>query len=361
MNTTLRLLPAILALSSSFATAQQQKVVPQGMDFVESSLVYTYPFGRQTGAIQLLYDADQITTQQGLITGMRFRQSQITATQTYPSYQKNYKVTAYTVTQSAATMSADPAINAGAAVPTVVFQGPLTLPAVTMITTYPGAFAIDIPFSLPYVFDGAQGNLLLVLETDDTTAVPTGSYRIDAVNLRNNQVTGLSASLDSQGCTAQGLYLTLATDPTSAVVGGAITQSIGSSTPGAFPIVFSGLSFSVQQANLAIYGMPNCTSWLGPAAFKMLFENVGGGYSPLLWSLPVDPSIEGVALAGQAFGLPPNGLLTDSVTSNGSAVRIGSSTFPTVKSNMSFRSTGNWAMGTTGTFIAVVQFEGVFP
>ena len=54
MNTTLRLLPAILALSSTFATAQQQKVVPQGMDFVESSLVYTYPFGRQTGAIQLL-------------------------------------------------------------------------------------------------------------------------------------------------------------------------------------------------------------------------------------------------------------------------------------------------------------------
>lgn len=361
MNTTLRLLPAILALSSPFATAQQQKVVPQGMDFVESSLVYTYPFGRQTGAIQLLYDADQITTQQGLITGMRFRQSQITATQTYPSYQKNYKVTAYTVATSAVAMVADPAVNAGAAVPTIVFQGPLTLPAVTFITTYPGTFSIDIPFTTPYVFDGSQGNLLLLLETDDTTAVPTGSYRIDAVNLRNNQVTGLSASLDAQGCIAQSQFLTLATDPTSAIVGGSITQNIGSSSPGAFPVVLSGLSFSVQQANLALYGMPNCTSWLGPASFQLVLENLGGGYSPLVWNLPPDPSIEGIAMAGQALGLPPNGLLSDSVTSNGSAVRIGSSTFPIVKSNMSFRSTGSWAMGTTGTFIAVVQFEGVFP
>jgi hypothetical protein len=54
------------------------------MAFVEGPLVYTYPFGRQAGAIQLLYDADQITTQQGVVTGMRFRQSQVTASQTHP-------------------------------------------------------------------------------------------------------------------------------------------------------------------------------------------------------------------------------------------------------------------------------------
>jgi len=29
--------------------------------------------------------------------------------------------------------------------------------------------------------------------------------------------------------------------------------------------------------------------------------------------------------------------------------------------DMSFRSTDSWSKGTAGTFIAVVQFEGVFP
>jgi hypothetical protein len=361
MNPTLRLLPAILALSSTLATAQQQKVVPLGMDFIEGPLVYTYPFGRATGAIQLLYDADQITTQQGLITGMRFRQSQVTLTQTYPSYQKDYKVTAYTVTTPASTMVADVAVNIGSAVGNVVFQGTLTLPAVTAITTYPGPFSIYIPFTTPYVYDGSQGNLLLLIETDDTNAVPTGSYRIDAVNFRNNQITGLAANLDDQGCVVQGQSLTLSTDPLQAIVGGSVSQTLASSSLGAFPYVMCGLSFTTQPTDLTPLGLPSCTSWMGPAVFQFTSENPGGGYPPIVWSLPNTPLIEGIMMAGQALGVPSNQLIANSVTSNGAAVRLGSNAFPIVRSNMAFRGTGNWAMGTNGTFIAVVQFEGVFP
>ncbi len=350
-----------LLTATSFATAQQTKVLPAGMDFVEGPLVYTYPFGRASAGMTLLYDADQVTTQQGLLTGMHFRPSQVTAAQTYPSYTKYYQVTAYTVATMAAQMVADPSVNAGAAVGAVVFNGPLTLPAVTLPTTFPVDFTIHIPFSTPFLFDGSMGNLMLVIETADTVAVPTGSYRIDAVNFRDNQVTGLVANLDNQGCTAGGQSLQLAGNALTAIVGGSITQTLSSTSFGAFPVAFAGLSFTAQSQDLAIFGMPGCTSWLGSPVLQLVLENGSGGYPSVVWALPNAPYLEGVALAGQAFGVAGSGLLADSVTSNGVATRIGSNSFPIVKMDMSFRAASTWSKGTAGTFIAVVQFDGVFP
>jgi hypothetical protein len=351
----------LLAIPLAAPVDAQQKVVPGGMDFVEGPLVYTYPFGRATAAIQLLYDADQITVQQGVVLGMHLRQSRVTASQLYPSYTKNYQVTAYTVATSAAAMSADPVNNIGAAVGTVVFQGPLTLPAVTVVTTFPAPFSIHIPFSVPYAFDGSTGNLLLVLETADTAAVPTGSYRIDAVLFNSGQTTGIVANLDDQGCTVAGKSLLLATNATQVVVGGSFDQTLTSSATGAFPVVMAALSLGVQPTDLAGFGMPGCTSWLAPFALQFAFENSGGGYPTVVWALPADPGIEGLALAGQALGIAPSGQLSDSVTSNGVAARIGRNGAPLVKCNMSFRAAAGWSMGGTGAFLAVVALDGVFP
>lgn len=352
---------SVLALLASLLPAQQHKVLPAGMGFVEGPLVYTYPFGRHSGAIQLLYDADQITAAQGVLQGMRFRQSQVTATQTHPGYTKNYKVTAYTVTTSAAAMQPDPALNIGGAAGTVVFQGPLTLPPIQPLATQPAAFGIHIPFAAPYVFDGSQGNLLLIVETDDTSAVPP-SYRLDAVNFTFGQATGLTTGIDAQGCVVNGESLTLACSEVSVTVGGSLTQTITSSSTGAFPLVAGAVGFDVQQVDLGSIGMPGCTSWPVSPLAQFAFENGGGGYPAIVWTLPNDPSIEGLALASQALGIAASGLLGDSVTSNGVGSRIGGATGPANNMGMSFRSaTGNWFMGTNGVFMAVVELEGVFP
>ena len=351
----------LLALPLAAPAAAQQKVLPGGMDFVEGPLVYTYPFGRATAAIQLLYDADQITLQQGVVLGMHLRQSRVTAAQLYPSYTKNYQVTAYTVATNAASMAADPALNIGAATGTVVFQGPLTLPAVTNITTFPAPFGIHIPFSVPYAFDGSAGNLLLVLETADTVAVPTGSYRIDAVLFNNSQTTGIVANLDDLGCSVGGQSLLLGMNAAPAVVGGVIEQTMTSSSTGAFPVVMAALSLGVQPVSLAPFGMPGCTSWLAPFSLQFAFENASGGYPTVTWALPLAPWIEGLPLAGQALGIAPSGQLTDSVTSNGVAARIGRNGPPVVKADMSFRAAGAWAKGMTGALLAVVALDGVFP
>lgn len=330
------------------------------MGIVEGPLVYTYPFGRPTGAIQLLYDADQITLGQGVILGMHFRQSQVTSSQTHPGYQKNYQVTAYTVAASAATMSPDPAVNAGSSTGTVVFNGPLTLPPINPLTTQPAAFTIHVPFSQPYPFDGSQGNLLLVVETADAF-VPPSNYRVDAVNFTFNQATGLSTEIGQTGCVVNGNALSMAVTDSSAIVGGAIDQTFLSSSLGAFPTVLAALSLDAQPTDLTSLGMSTCMLWLAPFEFRLVTEAASGGYPTVSWTLPNAPWIEGISLASQGFGLGASGLLADSVTSNAVATRIGGSTGPTRNMGMSFRGTGSWAMGTNGVFMAVVALEGVFP
>ncbi len=341
-------------------TAQQQKVLPAGMGIVEGPLVYTYPFGRATGAIQLLYDADQVTLGQGVILGMHFRQSQVTATQTHPGYTKNYQVTAYTVATPAATMSADPAVNIGTATGTIVFQGPLMLPPINPLVTQPAPFSVHLPFSAPYLYDGSQGNLLLVVETADTTTPPS-NYRIDAVNFTFAATTGLSTGIDTQGCVANGSSLALAVPDAPAIVGGTIQQDFTSSTLGAFPVVLAALSLDSQFTDLGTFGMTGCSLWLAPFEFRLAAELPAGGYPSMSWNLPNAPWIEGIALASQGFGLGASGLLADSVTSNAIGTRIGGSAGPTRNMGMSFRGTGSWSMGTNGVFMAVVNLDGVFP
>jgi hypothetical protein len=340
---------------------QQTKVVPAGMDHVEGPAVFTYPFGRVDAAVQLLYDADQITSGTAVITGIRFRQSRLTgAAQIHPGYTKAYRVTAYTVSTTAANMVADLLANVGGAVGTVVFHGNLTLPPVTNIATFPAPFGIQIPFSTPAVFDSAAGNLLLLIETADALAVPSGSYRIDAVTFRNDTVTGIATELDSQGCSAHAPVLGLAANAPQAVVGGAIVETVSEPAPGSFPAVLVGLSLGVQPLDLSTIGLPGCTSWLAPFAFQIAAAAPGGGYPSVAWPLPNVAELEGVACFGQALGLPASGLLGDASVSNGIAVRIGNASFPPQRAMMAFRGAGAWSIGQTGENVAVVEFEGAF-
>lgn len=352
---------AAVSCLSAFAVAQQTKVVPFGMDFVEGPSVYTYPFGRVDGGMQLLYDADQITLGQGVITGIRMRQSQLTAAnQTCAAHTKNYRLTAYTVGQSASTMVADLATNVGGATGTVVFQGPLSLPSVDNITTFPAPFLIHIPFSTPYLFDGTQGNLLLLLETTDQGPVP-GLYRIDAVVFRRTVVEGIVAPLDLQGCAGSGATVTITGNAAQTIVGGSITTGITASANGVFPFVLSAIAIDYQPLNLAVFGMVGCTSWIGGFEFQLALENPGGGYPNVVWNLPGNPALAGYPLFTQALGIAPSTLLPDCAVSNGLANRIGSNSNPVQKAMSAFRTATTWSIGNTGTFVPIVQFEGIFP
>jgi len=351
------MLPVLLSCA---ALAQTTKVLPGGMGWVEGPGTFNYPFGRQTSAIQLLYDADQVTQGQGIVMGIKFRQSDVTASQTHPGYVKDYRVTCYTVTTPAMLMAADLATNVGSAIGTIVFLGPVTVPPIQVLTTKPAAFDSAIPFTTPYVYDGRQGNLLLLIETADATTPPS-SYRLDAVNFLHSTVTGLTTAIDQQGCTLGGQALSLDVSQANAIVGGDITHTITSSANGAFPVVFAAVGLDASPVDLTVYGMPGCTYWPTTPIVLLAIENIGSGYAPIVWSLPNHPVVEGVGLVSQVFGLAASGQLGHCVTTNAMGTRIGGASGPTVNMGMSFQSSAGWFMGQNGVNVVVAELEGIFP
>lgn len=353
---------SLLFALAAFLPAQQSKVVPAGMDNVEGPLVYTYPFGRVDGGLCILYDADQITTTaNGVILGVNFRPSQ--QTQTALGYTKPYRVTMYTVPMTAAQMMAlgtpvNPATIIGTATPTVCFNGPLTLPSVGPLATAPAAFNINIPFTTPYLFDGTQGNLLMLLETTDTTPV-TSTYRIDAVLFRNTLAEGIAADIDTSGCAAAGTSLAIATASSSAIIGSSIDTTLTPSAAGVFTLALSCLGFDRSDIPLAPLGLPGCTSRLGLSVVTQALIDAGTGFPHATWAVPAVSAYVGLQVFTQALALPGTG--TGVAVSNGQAIRIGSNAPAPVKAMMAFRSGTTWSQGQAGEFVAIVRFDGVFP
>lgn len=354
-----------LALSAGLA-AQQTKVVPRGMDFVEGPSVLTNPFSRTTDGMQILFDASEITSSVAVINSIRFRPSQ--SAQTSASFTKPYSVTAYIVPTTAAAFEAmptpyDPNTVIAGATPTVVFSGPITFPAGGPLAVAPAPFSIVFPFTQPFVYDSSLGNLLFQIDTTDLTTTP-GTYRIDAVQFRFSPASGVVADIDGQGCTVLGNSLSESTLDDNVIIGGSIDTTFTSSAPGAFPALLSFLGLDRTDVDLALVGMPGCTArTAAPVVTDFLLET--GGVWPLLSRpIPASTVFIGLPLVSQALGFAPSGQLADSAVSNAEALRIGESTvivtgmcgFRTVTSTVD-----SWFHGAVGQFTPVMQLEGVFP
>lgn len=351
--------------------AQQTKVLPKGMDLVEGPSVFQYPFGTVNHGIQMLVDADQITAGVAVIQGMRFRPTQ--QTQTTTGWTRNYTVTAYTVAMNAQTFSLlsspyDPNLVLGGATPTVVFSGPLTLPATAPLTLTPASFSIQIPFSTPYVFDASLGNLALMVELNDTA--PPVTCRVDAVQFRNTGTTtvptGIVAPIDTAGCVVSGTSMTSATTDTLAILGGAVQTQLTASPPGAFPAAFVALGFDRGNTDLGFLGLqPGCFARINGSFLDTIAIAGPGGFAPVVWNIPFDPNLLGAGAITQSVGLAPSLLLSDSVVTNAEAIRVGDSVLPTPKTNCGFHTvsgaTNAWFKGVVGEFSPVIQLDGTFP
>jgi hypothetical protein len=369
----LRLMISRILLVAACATAlqaQQTKVIPQGMDFVEGPSVSTVPFSQTTSGIQLLINANQITTSVGFLNGIKFRPSQVTATQNSPSFTKNYQIRCFTVPTTAAQLEAlaspyDPNAVIAGATPTLVFNGPVTFPAVSQFAVAPSPFTIDFPFTQPYIFDGTQGNLLIMLESTDLQTTP-GTYRIDAVQFREDQITGIAAPIDLTGCAVNGATLTSTPTAAQIVDNGAINIALASAPATAFPAAITMLSLTRADIDLGILGLPGCMSRMGSFDFSQFAIATGGVFAPVSWSIPNDPFLRGLSLVTQSLGLAASGNFADSAVSNAHALRIGESSLPpTINAMYGFHTVtstvDSWFHGVVGGFTPVVQLDGLFP
>jgi len=309
-----------------------------------------------------------VTQSVGVLNGIRFRPTQ--STQSSAGFTKNYQILAYTVPTTAAAFESSPtpydpnSIIAGAT-PTLVFSGPVTFPATGPLQLTPASFSIHFPFSTPYIYDGTQGNLLLMLETTDLQTTP-GTYRIDAVQFRETTVTGIAQPIDTVGCVVNGATLTSSISATSIADGGSINVNLNSAPGAAFPAALVTLGLTRADIDLAVIGLPNCFMRSGSLDFSQFAVATGGLFSTVTWPIPNDPFLRGLPLVTQSLGLAASGNFADSAVSNAHALRIGQNQLPpTITAMYGFRtvtSTVNaWFHGTVGQITPVVQLEGVFP
>ena len=357
---TLTLLP-LLPLLAPLA-AQQAKVIPSAFVTVEGNSTHTYPLGRGLAGMQVLIDAPLVTATAGVVTAMSFRANGATPT-TSVGYTKNYKVTAWTSPVTAAAMTKDATANQGSATPTVVFNGPLAVPTPPNGSVVPHPFGPRFVFLAPYQFNGANGNLLLQLETADTTVPPT-TWPVDAVSLNKSTVTGLAVKV-ANGCAVGPASLKLTTQAALAVVGGSLTTKIQSSTVGAFPIAF-GILGGTNQApgypiDLTPLAMPGCTLNVEPVAVQPLLETAGT-YPDFVFPIPNVPALAWGSVYIQVLGNASPTTLVGSVTSDAFVYTIGETTAAPVRAQSIFSlDLLSWNLGAVGAYHPVLKLEGVLP
>ncbi|MCC6672265.1 MAG: hypothetical protein IT458_14480 [Planctomycetes bacterium] len=356
------LLPLLLAAG---VAAQASKVVPPYFATAEGNRTHTYPFGRDNAALQVLVDAAWLTTQTGLVQAVAMRpEGSLTAI--YTGYTKNYKVTMWTTATTAAAMIANPTTNIGTATPTVVFNGPLTLPTASPRAILPAPFSVRIALTTPYVFNGGAGNLLMQLETADTV-VPPSSYSLDAAFLRSTTAELATAQV-SRVC-ANGLAQSLSLVPsrTSGVLGSTLDMTLRASTPGAFPqaLVFLGTDNAGPgyPIDLGVIGMSGCTLNTDIFALQVVLAT-SGLFPTVQWPLPAMPQLANLPVYVQALGWAnPPATFANSVTSEAFVALLHPGPGYPIQAQSIFyvASTNTWSMGSGGGYLPVLNFEGVFP
>ena len=193
------LLAASATLLASSAFAQTNRVIPTVCTTTEGNDLGSYPFGRATCRSQQIWEGTSLGTATALINAMAYRADNDNSIGSSVTSFSSVQVSVSTTTVSPAAMSTTFASNI-TGTPTVVFNGPLSLPAYTSTERGVAPFAAQLPFSTPVVFL-VPGNHLLV-DTTTSGANPTSpSWVMDSMLpggvVRGIGLTGTTSGFDN--------------------------------------------------------------------------------------------------------------------------------------------------------------------
>src|SRR5262249_33681522 len=233
--------------------------------------------------------------------------------------------------------------------------GPVTLPSHSPLTLAPGPFDINFPFSVPYSFDATQGNLLLRIQATDSTPT-SGSYVVDAVAFSSGY--GIVTDVEATGCPNGPTSVT----PRRANAAGVPGQSIDTPfpvTPGVGALLVA-LSLDRADLDLTPFGMPGCTSRVGPTVAVQTLLPSPPAVPHALWPIPAAASLVGTPLFTQAAALTPGG--APPALSNTEGLRIGASQVTPIHSSMAFWTGSLYVQFTNSSeLMPVVRLNGTFP
>jgi hypothetical protein len=264
-------------------------------------------------------------------------------------------------------MSIDPIANAAGATPTTVASGAFSLPTSTPPPTLPRPFAFRVPLPTPYVYAGNVGNLLMTIETTDTTAVPTDAWRLDAVN---ESITGTNRQAMrveiGEGC-ANGVGERMTLALSGGLLGGTLdaTPTLTATFAFAQGLLLVGFTNAAPglPLDLSFVGLGGCTLHVEPLVAVPL-ASTGGVVQPVSIPVPATPNAFRVPVYLQSIALMSGRPgLQDAVVSPGMVALLDSPIVPTVREQSIFYSAslGRYSISATARYVPVLQFEGVFP
>jgi hypothetical protein len=363
--TTVALPAALAAQSTSF------RVVPNAYADIEGTSASRAPLGWPTSRIQYLVDSGELCQNFAAITNLQLRLDGGNFNVDAPAAKTfDATITAYEVGLTPATMSPTWDQNTAGAAPTVIFQGPLNIPAAFRTYPYPNPWTVDVPLSVPFVHQRRNGNLLL----DWDLANGTGeNWPADAIFLHASEARGEVTRIweDTSCRNGRGDQLSFGITVTSGrgTVGQFLTvDHTAAALPGTnVDLVYHVLG--VQNQTLGGAALPIA---LDPLGFPGCQWNVGNlvdqvGQGPagsITWPIPNDPMLEGLVLYTQGIGF-------DSMNAvavpgqNAFQVRIGGAA-PPLSGPLQMVHRGNFNgeptgfLSPTGYYGLVMRFTGAF-
>jgi len=317
-------------LAAALPAVAQTVTLPTHAAAIESQQTATLPFGLQAFRTQLLVEGSAIAPSVGVITGLRFRADR-TAMQWLDQTLQAGSVPNVTVSLSHSSQTLANVSEVFAAnlteTPTVVFQGTVTLPGYTLADVRAGALPWDVvvPFQNPFVFDVAQGRLLIDIVADNPEG-STQAYWLDAAE-PGGSITSFGRRGALTGNDELSLTVGTSSDFAPLRISPGNPLDLMASTFVSTPSTWLALAFTglAQPLDLGPSGAPGQIAYLQPDLLLPMSwtTGFGGNFANIPLLVPATPSLVGALLYGQAVAADPAANPLGYVVSDAVEIRIG--------------------------------------
>lgn len=350
---------AILAVPAS---AQAAKVIPASATGADANDGSYFPFVYEGGSRTQHLVVGKYIGASAVIQGFAYRRDGANQNAFTARSVPNFTVTMGTTSVTPATMSTTFATNRTGTM-TTVFSGTYNRPAVPVL---PGVqpFLITFKLATPFVFQGAQGNLLIEF-SEAGQANQKSEYVIDAH--RNTASTGTTATFGVNGpFRSAETYTFTCPDARGLLPGGSISltaSGLASQYPTAVLFGFSNVSFSQIPLpfDLTAVGAPGNFAYISIDLTAVLpLQASGSSFAGTLkFPLPNDKSLADLTLFAQALFLDAASNSFGSVWSNGVAMSMaGEGPGQLLYQSDSTSATGGFLFGNQGYGAPVIQLTG---
>lgn len=321
-----QLFRALTCCGLSVAASAQATAIdfPSHAGLADCNQAHFVPFGFSGVRSQLLFDAAAVATAPSVLTGVRFRVDRGRG-DTVPVVWTNVTILASHSTVPLAAMQTTFAGNQTEA-PITVFQGAVTVPAVTATNGGPQPWNVLVPFTTPFAYDPAQGNLLLEIVNADPPSSTMAGW-LDAAQ-PGGGATRFGRAGDHPAFDTMTLRTTtaLGDDPLRYAPGNTLQFVVTRAFTAAPGFLLASTTPLPAAVDLTPLGATGSSLYVAPEAIVPL-----GAWAPSLFGIetslqlvvPNQPALLGVVVQAQALVVDPTANALGVLTSDAVEVRIG--------------------------------------